>query len=92
MTKKDGGEYKAKTVKQAIDRINRYISKTGTICSLNLHDKYQFLDLYNILNGKIKDLQEREFGEKEGSMALIAQQVKEILSDEFLDPKTPQGL
>ncbi|CAG8851034.1 29271_t:CDS:2, partial [Gigaspora margarita] len=27
MTKKDGGEYKAKTVKQAINRINRYISK-----------------------------------------------------------------
>ncbi|CAG8713356.1 26986_t:CDS:2, partial [Racocetra persica] len=53
---------------------------------------YQFLDLHDILNGKMKDLQERRFGEKEGSMALTAQQVKEILSDEFLDPKTPQGL
>ncbi|CAG8566987.1 5021_t:CDS:2 [Cetraspora pellucida] len=69
-----------------------YISKTSAIHSLNLHDKYQFPDLHNILNGKIKDLQKREFGEKEGSMALTAQQVKEILSNEFLDSKTLQGL
>ncbi|CAG8653788.1 31292_t:CDS:2, partial [Racocetra persica] len=82
MTKKD----------EAIDEINRYISKTSTIRGLNLHDKYQFLDLHDILNGKIKDLQERGFGEKEGSMALTVQQVKEILSDKFLDSKIPQGL
>ncbi|CAG8573068.1 24710_t:CDS:2, partial [Racocetra persica] len=64
MTKKDGGKYKAKTIKQAIDRINRYISKNRAICDLNLHDKYQFPDLYNILNSKMKDLQEKELGKK----------------------------
>ncbi|CAG8516200.1 13243_t:CDS:2 [Racocetra persica] len=66
MTKKDGGEYKATTIKQAVDAINRYLSKN--------------------------DLQEKELGEKEGLMALMAQQVKEILDDEFLNPKTSQGL
>ncbi|CAG8833940.1 10175_t:CDS:2, partial [Racocetra persica] len=81
MTKKDGGEYKAKTVKQAINGINRYISKTGAIRGLNLHDKYQFPDLYDILNGKMKDLQERGFGEKERSIALTAQQLPPDLSD-----------
>ncbi|CAG8831525.1 23250_t:CDS:2, partial [Racocetra persica] len=83
MTKKDGGEYKAKSLnRQAIDRINRYINKTGAIRGLNLHDKYQFLDLHDILNG---------FGEKEGSMALTAQQVKEILSDNKNNQRGIQG-
>ncbi|CAG8757221.1 26067_t:CDS:2 [Gigaspora margarita] len=90
MTKKDGSEYKATTIKQAVDRINRYISKNGAICGFNLHDKYQFPNLHNILNGKMKDLQEKRLGKKEGSMALIAQQVKEILNNEFLDPKMSQ--
>ncbi|CAG8852689.1 15062_t:CDS:2, partial [Gigaspora margarita] len=36
-------------------------------------------------NGAIHGL-----GKKEGSMALTAQQVKEILDDKFLDPKMPQ--
>ena len=60
MTKKDGNEYKATTIKQAIDGINRYISKNRAIRGFNLHDKYQFPNLHNILNGKMKDLQEKE--------------------------------
>ncbi|CAG8812701.1 6443_t:CDS:1, partial [Racocetra persica] len=79
MSKKDRSEYKAKTIKQAIDRINRFISKNSAIHSFNLHDKYQFLDLHDILNSKMKDLQEKGLEEKEKSIALTAQQVKEIL-------------
>ncbi|CAG8729247.1 15651_t:CDS:2 [Gigaspora margarita] len=67
MTKKDEGEYKAKMIKQVINRINRYISKNSAICSFNLHDKYQFSDLYDILNSKMKDLQEKRLGEKDRS-------------------------
>lgn len=40
----------------------------------------------------MKDLQEKGFGEKEGSMALTAQQVQEILADNFLNTNTPEGL
>ncbi|CAG8800414.1 6663_t:CDS:2 [Gigaspora margarita] len=72
ITKKDGGEYKAKMIKQAIDGINRYISKNSTIHGFNLHDKYQFPDLHDILNSKMKDLQEKGLGEKNRSMALMA--------------------
>ncbi|CAG8583118.1 15796_t:CDS:2 [Gigaspora rosea] len=54
--------------------------------------KAAFPDLYDILNGKLKDLQEKRLGKKDGLIALTAQQVKEILSDEFLDPTIPQGL
>ncbi|CAG8828501.1 30111_t:CDS:1, partial [Racocetra persica] len=56
ITKKDRGEYKALTIKLAINRINRYISKNSTIYGLNLYDKYQFPDLHDALNSKIKDL------------------------------------
>ncbi|CAG8668625.1 696_t:CDS:2, partial [Scutellospora calospora] len=54
--------YKAKTIKQAVDRINRYINKNEAIHGFNLHNKYQFSDLYDILNSKIKDLQEKRLG------------------------------
>ncbi|CAG8496804.1 3881_t:CDS:1, partial [Racocetra persica] len=70
ITKKVGGEYKITTIKQAIDEINRYFSKNGAIRRFNLHNKYQFLNLHDILNGKIKDLQEKGLGKKEGSIAL----------------------
>ena len=76
--KKNAGEYKAKTIKQAVDAINCHLIKISPICGINLHDKYdkyEFPDLQTILHGKIKDLQEKVFGKKEGSMALTAQQV-----------------
>ncbi|CAG8635311.1 3058_t:CDS:2, partial [Gigaspora rosea] len=56
MTKKGGGKCKTTTIKQTIDRINRYLKE--------------------------------ELGEKEVSIALTVQQIKEILDNEFLNPKT----
>ncbi|CAG8763370.1 12852_t:CDS:2 [Cetraspora pellucida] len=76
MAKKDGEEYKAKTIQQAVDRINRYLVKHRSVQGLNLHDKYQFPNLHDVVNGKMKDLQEKGLGEKEGSVALSAQQIQ----------------
>ena len=90
--KKNSGEYKAKTVKQAVDAINRYLVHISPIRGINLHDKYEFPDLNIVLHGKMKELQEKGFGEKEGSVALNVQQVQEILADDFLNPNTPEGL
>ncbi|CAG8767776.1 9084_t:CDS:2, partial [Cetraspora pellucida] len=39
MTKKDSGEYKATTIKQAVDAINRYLSKNNTIHEKELGKK-----------------------------------------------------
>src|SRR6266498_3902353 len=44
--KNNSGEYKAKTVKQAVDAINRHLLKISPIRGINLHDKYEFLDLW----------------------------------------------
>ncbi|CAG8790175.1 27471_t:CDS:2, partial [Racocetra persica] len=78
-------KYKAKTIKQAIDGINRFISKNSAIRGFNLHNKYQFLDLHDILNSKMKDLQKKGLEEKEGSIALTAQQVKKIFTQILQD-------
>ncbi|CAG8470388.1 20518_t:CDS:2 [Gigaspora rosea] len=40
----------------------------------------------------MKDLQAKGLCEKEGSMALTVQQIREILDNNFLNPKTPQSL
>ena len=90
--KKNSGEYKAQTVKQAVDAINRHLVNISSIRGINLYDKYEFPDLWTVLHSKMKDLQEKGFGEKEGSIALNVQQVQEILADNFLNPDTPEGL
>ena len=90
--KKNAGEYKAKTIKQAVNTINCHLVKISPIHGINLYDRYEFPDLQTILHGKMKDLQEKGFGKKEGSMALIAQQIQEILADDFLNPNTPKSL
>ena len=54
--KKNSGEYKAKSVKQAVDAINRHLVNISPIRGINLHDKYEFPDLWTVLHGKMKDL------------------------------------
>ncbi|GES72689.1 hypothetical protein GLOIN_2v1784543 [Rhizophagus clarus] len=43
--KKNSSEYKAKSVKQAVDAINRHLVKISPIRGINLHYKYEFPDL-----------------------------------------------
>ncbi|PKY53140.1 hypothetical protein RhiirA4_471189 [Rhizophagus irregularis] len=92
--KKNSGKYKAKSIKQAVNTINHHLVKISPIHRIiNLYDKYEFSDLlWTVLNSKMKYLQENRFGKKEGSMALTAQQVQEILADEFFNPNTHEGL
>ncbi|CAG8697668.1 12750_t:CDS:2, partial [Funneliformis mosseae] len=86
MTKKTSGEYKANSIKQAVDAINHHLVKVSPIREINSHDKYEFSDLFTVLYGKMKDLQEKGFGEKEGSIVLTVQQIQEILADDFFNP------
>ncbi|CAG8829892.1 42130_t:CDS:2 [Gigaspora margarita] len=53
MAKKDGKEYKPKTVQQAVNEINKYLVKHGSIQSLNLYNK--------------SNLQEKGLDEKEAT-------------------------
>jgi virulence-associated protein VapD len=77
MKTKDGNEYKANSVKQAVDAISRFFLYNSPI-HVNLHDRYLFSYLYTVLNGKMRDLQERGFGEIKGSIALNSQKFKKF--------------
>ncbi|CAI2199926.1 17905_t:CDS:1, partial [Funneliformis geosporum] len=54
----DGTEYKALTIKQAIDRINRYLMEFSIIHGINLWDHHQFPVLVRVFDGKMKMLQD----------------------------------
>ena len=44
--KKNADEYKTNTVKQVVDVINCHLIKVSLIHGINLHDKYEFPDLW----------------------------------------------
>ncbi|CAG8842608.1 11363_t:CDS:1, partial [Racocetra persica] len=91
MKKKDSGEYKANSIKQAVDTISRFFLYNSPI-QVNLHDQYLFPDLYTVLHGKMRDLQEHGFGETRGSIALNSQQIQEILQHPKIDRSNPVNL
>ncbi|GBC05291.1 hypothetical protein RclHR1_06160002 [Rhizophagus clarus] len=48
----DGSEYKATSIRQAVDAINRYLLCHSPILQVNLHDKYMFPYSHNVLHGR----------------------------------------
>ena len=92
MKRNDGSEYKAVSIKQAVDALNRYLLCHSPILQINLHDRYMFPDLHNVLHGKMRDLQERGFGETSGSVAISPQQIHQILQHPRMSTSSPESL
>ncbi|GBC49482.2 activating transcription factor 7-interacting protein 1 isoform X1 [Rhizophagus irregularis DAOM 181602=DAOM 197198] len=92
MKMKNGNEYKATSVKQSVDALNRYLLHLSPIPQINLHDKYMFPDLHDVLHGKLRDLQEHGFGETLGSVAINSQQIQQILQYPKITTDNPKGL
>jgi hypothetical protein len=92
MKRNDGCEYKATSIKQAVDALNRYLVCHSPILRINLHDKYMFPDLHNVLHGKMCDLQEHGFGETSGSVAINPRQILQILQHPRMNTSSPEGL
>ncbi|CAG8783892.1 16561_t:CDS:1, partial [Rhizophagus irregularis] len=92
MKMKNGNEYKATSVKQSVDALNRYLLHLSPIPQINLHDKYMFPDLHDVLHGKLRDLQEHGFGETLGSVAINSQQIQQILQHPKITTDNPEGL
>ncbi|CAG8815108.1 17615_t:CDS:2, partial [Gigaspora rosea] len=83
--------YKANSIKQAIDAISQFFLHNSPI-RVNLHNRYLFSDLYAVLQGKMRDMQEQGFGEVKGSIALNSQQLQEILQHPRIDRSNPTNL
>lgn len=92
MKMKNGNEYKATSVKQSVDALNRYLLHLSPIPQINLHDKYMFPDLHDVLHRKLRDLQEHGFGETLGSVAINSQQIQQILQHPKITTDNPEGL
>ncbi|GBB92598.1 hypothetical protein RclHR1_02030001 [Rhizophagus clarus] len=90
MKMKNGNEYKATLVKQFVDALNRYLLHLSPIPQINLHDKYMFPDLHDILYRKLRDLQEHGFGETLGSVAINSQQIHQILHHPKITTDNPE--
>jgi len=64
LTKQQNGqEYKANSLKLSLDAINRHLLKSSKIPGINLHNRYEFPEIHDVLHGKIRDLQEKGLGE-----------------------------
>ncbi|CAB5181263.1 unnamed protein product [Rhizophagus irregularis] len=92
MKMKNGSEYKATSVKQSVDALNRYLLHLSPIPQINLHDKYMFPDLHDVLHEKLRDLQKHGFGETLGSVAINSQQIQQILQHPKITTDNPEGL
>ncbi|CAB5096651.1 unnamed protein product [Rhizophagus irregularis] len=88
----DLNEYKATSVKQSVDALNRYLLHLSPIPQINLHDKYMFPDLHDVLHGKLRDLQEHGFGETLDSVSINSQQIQQILQHPKITTDNPEGL
>ncbi|GBB85435.1 hypothetical protein RclHR1_11980003 [Rhizophagus clarus] len=92
MKRNVGSEYKATSIKQAVDAINRYLLCHSPILRVNLHDKYMFPDLHNVLHGKMRELQEHGFGEISGSVTINSWQIQQILYHPRISTSSPKSL
>ena len=92
MKKRDGTEYKALSIRQAVDGINRYLTEFSIIQGINLRDNHQFPVLARVLDGKMKELQDKGLGEIKGSAALTQQNIADILSSPATSISSPDTL
>lgn len=92
MKTENGEEYKVTSVNACIDALNRHLNQYSIIRPLDLKDRRMFPDLWQILDGKLKDITEQGKGEIKGSDSLSLDEVKLIFNSPILDINTPTGL
>ncbi|GBB94072.1 hypothetical protein RclHR1_22890001 [Rhizophagus clarus] len=92
MKTKNEDDYKSTSVNTCIDALNRHLNQHLVIRPLDLKDRQMFSDLWQILDGKLKDIAEQEKGEISGSDSLFLDEVKLIFNSSILNIDTPIGL
>ncbi|CAG8530262.1 9256_t:CDS:2 [Ambispora gerdemannii] len=92
MKQQNGQEYKANSLKLSLDAINHHLLKSSKIPEINLHNRYEFPEIHDVLHGKMRYLQEKGLGEVQSACALNLEQVKYILEHEFMIVLTPENL
>ncbi|PKK78182.1 hypothetical protein RhiirC2_835244, partial [Rhizophagus irregularis] len=92
MKTKYGEDYKATSINACIDALNRHLNQYSVIRPLDLKDRRMFPSLWQILDGKLKDITEQGKGEIKGSDSLSLDEVKLMFNSPILSTDTPTGL
>ncbi|CAG8550641.1 733_t:CDS:2, partial [Gigaspora rosea] len=92
-TSNDGSEYTVSSLLSAVRVINRfYNSKISKVKPVDLCNKKAFSSLWEILDGKTRDLTEKDYGKTNGSDSLSFEKIQYILKHEATSRNTPSGL
>ncbi|PKK58357.1 hypothetical protein RhiirC2_796444 [Rhizophagus irregularis] len=89
MKTKYGEDYKATSINACIDALNRHLNQYSVIRPLDLKDRRMFPSLWQILDGKLKDITEQGKGEIKGSDSLSLDEVKLMFNSPILSTDTP---
>jgi len=87
-----GEEYSQSSITSCINALNRWFNEHSIAKGLNLINREQFPDLYLIIDGKIKSLQDAGKGETKKSDGLEYEEVQIMFASPILSCETPQGL
>ncbi|GBB89652.1 hypothetical protein RclHR1_16400004 [Rhizophagus clarus] len=92
MKTKNGDDYKSTSVNACINALNRHLNQHSVIRPLDLKGRQMFSDLWQMLDGKLKDIAEQEKREISESDLLSLDEVKLIFNSSILNIDTPIGL
>ncbi|PKB94357.1 hypothetical protein RhiirA5_438983 [Rhizophagus irregularis] len=89
MKTNNGEDYKATSINACIDALNRHLNQYSVIRPLDLKDRRMFPDLWQILDGKLKDIAKQGKAEVCGSDSLSLDEVKLIFNSPILNIESP---
>jgi hypothetical protein len=92
MKQKNDQEYSASSIWAAFAAIRWHLIDNSIIKGVDIQQQSLFPNLWKVFNGKIKFLSDLGLNEPQGSDALTADEVTQILNHQKMDSSTPRRL
>ncbi|CAG8749185.1 975_t:CDS:1, partial [Funneliformis caledonium] len=91
--KQDGTEYHASSVNNCLYTLNRHLNEKSTLPKLiNILDKKVYYKLWQVFNGKVKNLANQGLAEHTGSIGFTEEEILHIMNHPIMTGDTPTGL
>jgi len=93
MKKQDGSQYHVSSVNNCLFAINRHLNNKSILPKpINIMDKDQFYKLWQVFNGKVKNLANQGLGERNGCDGLTEEELLKIIDHPTMSGKDPTSL
>jgi len=93
LKKQDGTEYHASSVYNCLHAINRHLNEKSTLLKpINIIDKKQYFKLWQIYNGKVKNLANQGLAERTGSSGFTEEEILHIINHPTMSGNGPFSL